>query len=256
MNDIVDDLSDWIRKFPWDPPTPPKDPLVIDLGGDGIELVSLANSQAYFDFDEDGLAEKTGWAAPDDGFLFRDKNGDGVASGIGELFGNLEDDGFTELAKLDSNGDGVIDANDPAFTGLRIWRDLNGDGVVARMVQLVKQAPRPRHALLRFKNIGALGRYDGQRERRNYTMAEMVNQVADVIGRPAAKLDGHRAIKGIDGPNTRLFPIEPDARPGHGAWIKITNWQRDAAGRVDPGSPRRGRITAEFHIAPFFETVQ
>ncbi len=115
--------------FPSKPPTPPKDPLVIDLDGDGIELVSLANSQAYFDFDEDGFAEKTGWAAPDDGFLFRDKNGDGVASGIGELFGNLEDDGFTELAKLDSNGDGVIDANDPAFAGLRIWRDLNGDGI-------------------------------------------------------------------------------------------------------------------------------
>ncbi len=115
--------------FPPPQPTLPRDPLVIDLDGDGIELIALEDSQAHFDFGEDGFAEKTGWVAPDDGLLFRDKDGNGVASGIGELFGNLEIDGFTELAELDSNGDGVIDAKDDAFAQLWIWRDLNGDGI-------------------------------------------------------------------------------------------------------------------------------
>src|SRR5690606_40184982 len=37
-------------------------------------------------------------------------------------------DGFTELRELDSNDDGVISAEDQAWSGLLIWQDLNGDG--------------------------------------------------------------------------------------------------------------------------------
>jgi hypothetical protein len=36
--------------------------------------------------------------------------------------------GFEALKQLDSNGDGVIDANDAAFSELRIWKDSNGNG--------------------------------------------------------------------------------------------------------------------------------
>jgi len=44
-------------------------PLTIDLDGDGIELVSLANSTHYWDVDNDGMGESTGWVAADDGLL-------------------------------------------------------------------------------------------------------------------------------------------------------------------------------------------
>ena len=37
--------------------------------------------------------------------------------------------GFDELAALDSNSDGVIDVNDAQFADLRIWQDLDQDGV-------------------------------------------------------------------------------------------------------------------------------
>ena len=37
--------------------------------------------------------------------------------------------GFAALASLDSNNDGIIDANDPAFAQLKLWRDTNQDGV-------------------------------------------------------------------------------------------------------------------------------
>ncbi|PCI57212.1 MAG: hypothetical protein COB36_02815 [Alphaproteobacteria bacterium] len=43
--------------------------LVVDLDGDGIELIPLEESNVYFDVDGDGLAERTQWVHPDDGFL-------------------------------------------------------------------------------------------------------------------------------------------------------------------------------------------
>ena len=39
-------------------------PIIIDLDGDGVELVSLAHSTAFFDIDKDGFRENMGWAAP------------------------------------------------------------------------------------------------------------------------------------------------------------------------------------------------
>lgn len=104
-------------------------PLVLDLDGDGIELVSLANSNAFFDLDGDGFAEKTGWVAGGDGLLALDGNGNGRIDGITELFGsNNAPDGFAALAALDSNADGKIDAGDSQFANLRIWVDGDGDG--------------------------------------------------------------------------------------------------------------------------------
>ena len=38
--------------------------------------------------------------------------------------------GFAALASLDSNNDGIIDANDAAFADLKLWRDTNQDGTV------------------------------------------------------------------------------------------------------------------------------
>ncbi len=33
--------------------------------------------------------------------------------------------GYAVLAILDSNGDSIIDANDPASAQLKLWRDMN-----------------------------------------------------------------------------------------------------------------------------------
>ncbi|MBX9618904.1 MAG: hypothetical protein K2X10_07140 [Hyphomicrobiales bacterium] len=115
----------------WPPSAPlaPRDPLVLDLNGNGLDLISAAASTASFDFDNDGFRERTGWVGPGDGFLVRDINGNGAVDGIGELFGNTLIDGYTALRALDSNGDNRITASDTNFAQLRVWRDLNGDGV-------------------------------------------------------------------------------------------------------------------------------
>lgn len=104
-------------------------PLVLDLDGDGIELVSLEHTNIYWDIDQDGFAEASGWVTADDGFLAIDLDGDGIVSGHEELFGNLTTDGFALLSVYDSNDDDVIDANDAQFDDLIIWRDLNQNGI-------------------------------------------------------------------------------------------------------------------------------
>ena len=108
--------------------SPPISPLVLDLDGGGVELVTLAASRALFDLDTDSFAQHTGWVASDDALLAIDRNGNGRIDNIGEVFGNGTTDGFSELRALDSNADGRIDANDAGFGELLLWRDLNGNG--------------------------------------------------------------------------------------------------------------------------------
>jgi trimeric autotransporter adhesin len=112
-----------------------RDPLILDLDGDGIQTTNVKAS-AFFDHDRNGFAEQTGWVNPHDGLLVMDRNGNGIIDNGSELFGGhtlLKDgtraaDGFQALAELDTNHDGKIDANDPAFSQLRVWKDLNGYG--------------------------------------------------------------------------------------------------------------------------------
>jgi len=63
-------------------------------------------------------------------------NKSGKVTGIDELFGDntygpdkqFASNGFTALAKHDSNKDGVISKQDPVFAKLRLWSDKNLDG--------------------------------------------------------------------------------------------------------------------------------
>ncbi|MEO5340557.1 MAG: putative Ig domain-containing protein [Magnetococcus sp. MYC-9] len=79
----------------------------------------------------------TGWVKPDDGWLVLDRNGDESIDSGRELFGadtlksneQLATDGFDALKDLDANSDGMIDLADSIFANLRIWRDLNQDGI-------------------------------------------------------------------------------------------------------------------------------
>jgi len=111
------------------------DPLVLDIDGDGVELISYENSYASFDIDNDGYLETTGWVDGDDALLVHDINGDGIINDITETFSEyynnpsaLYSDGFEALETLDSNFDKVFDANDVAYSSLLIWQDSNEDG--------------------------------------------------------------------------------------------------------------------------------
>ena len=117
---------------------PAADPLTLDLDGDGIETVGINTSNPIlFDITATGIQQSVGWVGADDGFLVRDLNGNGLIDSGAELFGDATQlaggqtaaDGFAALADLDANQDGVVNAADAAFASLRVWRDLDQDGV-------------------------------------------------------------------------------------------------------------------------------
>jgi Ca2+-binding RTX toxin-like protein len=131
-----DELADQLKAY-FEQAQQSTSPLLLDLDGDGVETIASSKTGVHFDLDNSGFAEQTGWAGKDDGLLARDLNGDGEINNGAELFGNhtalkngqLATNGFEALKELDTNGDGVIDAKDSAFATLRVWRDLNSNGV-------------------------------------------------------------------------------------------------------------------------------
>ena len=130
LKEKVKDLYDRAKTWFW-----PRDPLILDLDGDGLETVGLA-SNVYFDHDGDGVLTRTGWVGNNDALLVWDRNANGRIDTGAELFGDftvlpngtLAPNGFAALAALDANGDGFIDASDPAFAELKLWRDASQDG--------------------------------------------------------------------------------------------------------------------------------
>ena len=116
--------------------TPPRDPLALDLDGDGIETISQ-NVGIMFDLDADGIKTGTSWLGKDDGWLVLDKNGNGVIDNGTELFGDAyikangekAKNGYDALSDLDSNHDRLVDANDAQFSQLKVWQDANSDGI-------------------------------------------------------------------------------------------------------------------------------
>ncbi|WP_260081050.1 calcium-binding protein [Phaeobacter inhibens] len=118
-------------------------PILLDLGGaNGVEI-SFEN-QTVFDWDGDGFLEQTAWAGSQDGFLVIDLNpdgtrgdggGDGVIDQAEELsFAAWGEEGQTDLEALahafDQNDDGVLNVEDgQVWTEMRVWQDLNQDGV-------------------------------------------------------------------------------------------------------------------------------
>jgi hypothetical protein len=83
---------------------------------------------ALVDVDGDGYLEQTQWVAANQQLLAIDVNGDGFI-GAGELLNLGDADALNGAGWLDANGDGRLDAKDPAFAALRLWMDTNGDGL-------------------------------------------------------------------------------------------------------------------------------
>ena len=114
-------------------------PILIDVAGDGFRLTSsgdgvLIAPGAGYQRTERAWTERDS----DDAWLVLDRNGDGTINDISELFGNKTPqphppegqvrNGFLALAVYD-DGDGTIDRKDDVFAKLRLWQDVNQDGI-------------------------------------------------------------------------------------------------------------------------------
>ena len=114
----------------------PPSPLVLDLDGNGVQTSTLENG-VDFDLNDDGKAGLVSWTDGIDGFLVLDRNGDGLITSGAEMFGDhtvmsngeVARDGFAALADLDSNSDGVFDAQDSLFDSVQVWVDANRNGI-------------------------------------------------------------------------------------------------------------------------------
>jgi hypothetical protein len=108
-------------------------PIVLDLDGNGTDLLSASQSNAKFDMDGDGKPDDTSWFGAGDAILFLDRDGNGTVSNAKE-FSFVDDvpgakSGLEGLKAFDSNGDGVLSSDDSRFGDFRLWQDKNGDGV-------------------------------------------------------------------------------------------------------------------------------
>jgi len=106
-------------------------PVVIDVNGDGLNLLSPEESQARFDWNDDGLADGTGWIAGEgDALLAYDHDGDNRVTRSDEIsFAGYRDGAKTDLEGLgafDSNDDGVFDRDDDQWSLFGLWVD-DGD---------------------------------------------------------------------------------------------------------------------------------
>lgn len=107
-----------------------RDPFVIDLGNNGLQLTSPTDSKARFDYDGKGYSYKTGWIGADDGLLVKiNPDKQNIQITRDELLGASTGDALTELTAMDTNNDGLVDRKDASFDNLAIWNDKNQDGI-------------------------------------------------------------------------------------------------------------------------------
>ena len=111
-----------------------KDPLVINFGSGAAQL---QDQHVNFDISGDGNAVSVPLLAAGSGYIALDKNGNGKIDSGNELFGAKSGNGFADLAKYDSDGNGWIDQSDPIFNQLQVWTpDAQGGGKLSSLQQL------------------------------------------------------------------------------------------------------------------------
>ena len=119
--------------------------VLVEFGNSELNLTNVQNGVG-FNLDSEGHGkQRVSWTAANSAgaFLYLDRNTNKKVDNGLELFSNstdqvptsgVEPNGLLSLARQDraelgGNGDGVIDSQDAVFTKLRLWQDLNHNGI-------------------------------------------------------------------------------------------------------------------------------
>jgi hypothetical protein len=104
-------------------------PVVLDLNRDG----KISYSDTAVSLNDSSMSQTTAWVGQQDGTLVWDKYHDGrVHDSSQYAFAQYLAGAKTDLEGLkafDTNGNGQLDRGDSIWKEMRIWQDLNGDGV-------------------------------------------------------------------------------------------------------------------------------
>ena len=195
-----------------------QDPLIIDLGQDGLHL-GPAGRTVHFDIAATGNPIEIQWVAPNgnEAFLAIDRNGNGVVDDGSELFTNygyliledrIADNGFVELAQYDNlnlggNDDAYINPDDEIWSQLSLWLDKNADGIstpdemltledvgFTRLGAIAKQNPRRRDNAGNLIPLWSWVFNDNKQGRKRYKMYDVFFKEATQIQQEAL-FSGH-----------------------------------------------------------------
>lgn len=103
-------------------------------------------------------------------------------------------------------------------------------------------------AIMRFKNVGPLGRHMSVSKEKNYTYNELIQLIATIFNLDKDWILNQNKYKEYKENNMVFFPLEESEHCS--IHIKITDWTNLM------GNTRRGRITKNFKIAPAFEHIK
>ena len=217
-------------------------PVVFDLDGDGVELISFYDSNVLFDMDNDGIRERSGWVGADDGLLVLDRNRNGLIDDASEI--SFVDDlagantDIEGLRAFDTNEDGKLTADDDSYYRFQIWRDVNSDGISQTSELFKLEDLGITEISLDIQAAGQLleGRVDNAITGTvNYTTADgSVGEAADVsfvhdggnglIVRPVAETLNAELVGG-SGPDTLLGGLGHDTLHGGGGADRLLGGQ-------------------------------
>lgn len=100
---------------------------VVDLTGNGLQLIPATASNTLLDVDNDEYLEQIGWVTSSDALLVWDKDNDGLITNLNEYISLANYAETTFIGSLDSNNDKILNRFDANFENLRLWSDNNGN---------------------------------------------------------------------------------------------------------------------------------
>jgi MoaA/NifB/PqqE/SkfB family radical SAM enzyme len=135
--------------------------------------------------------------------------------------------------------------------GCIIVKGIN-ESVLTRIKQILQE--HQYYVSLEVRNVGHIGRYLGKDE--NYSRKELLFLLSKVFEFDISNEEWKNSVIEDDSYSC-YFPLQPDrARLCKTTGIRVTDWSKMNQGYSAEDNLKRGRLTQNFSLAPFFEHLK